>query len=53
MAQVAEEKVDGILLKMKHYYDQDVRLFEAKKTACKKLNYLEELGKLLRNVKDS
>lgn len=53
MAQVAEEKVDEILLKMRHYYDEDTRLFEAKKMACKKLNYLEELGKLLKNVKES
>jgi len=53
MVQIAEEKVDGILLKMKHYYDEDIRLFEAKKMACKKLSYIEELGKLLRNVKES
>lgn len=46
----AERKASSLIDEMERCYSKDVELFRRKKLACKKLTYLEELAKELKNV---
>ena len=50
LLQYAERKVEGILEEMERRYDKDLELSKKKQLACRKLGYLEELSRSLKNV---
>jgi hypothetical protein len=39
-SQIAERKVEEIIEKMKDCYELDIRLFQQKKVACRKIGYI-------------
>ena len=47
---LAEKQADEIIAKMKYYFEKDIELQEKRRLACQKINYLEELGRSLKNV---
>lgn len=46
----AERKAEAIIDEMKKRYDKDIELYRKKQLACKKLNYIDDLSKELKNV---
>jgi hypothetical protein len=48
--QFAERKASALIDEMEKRYEKDVELYQKKQLACKKLTFLDELAKQLKNV---
>lgn len=46
----AERQASAIIEEMEKRYEKDLELYQRKQLACKKLNYLDDLAKQLKNV---
>ena len=50
LLQYAERKAETIIAEMEKRYNKDIELYHKKQLACKKITYLDELAKELKNV---
>lgn len=48
----AERQASGIIDEMEKRYEKDLELYQRKQLACRKLTYLDDLAKQLKNVRE-